>query len=215
MSIQHKPTTQGTQSPCWLLLHDYILGLYKLNLYSTENERHESVFCYFEPPIILRTITRISNNNVNVHLYSVHSLHIKKNILVVLFPHHLGGFNVCSILCDHTTSCEAYSFMTDGYRIFTMCTNLGACHTHKEGYGTSKSAQLQELTWRDFPSPCPTRRSNEPRVFESEFWQWHSRTMSPVNVHINNKESLYSAPPSTLSGGTRHFTETQTTTHTM
>ena len=37
--------------------------------------------------------------------------------------------------------------MTDGFEIFNMCTNLGACHTVQEGgSGTNKSVQL-ELTW--------------------------------------------------------------------
>ena len=35
------------------------------------------------------------------------------------------------LLCDHTTSCEAYSFTTDGYGIFNVRTILGAYHTHK------------------------------------------------------------------------------------
>ena len=36
-------------------------------------------------------------------------------------------------LCDFTTSCEAYSFMTDGYEIFNVQTTLGACRTHEGG----------------------------------------------------------------------------------
>ena len=42
-------------------------------------------------------------------------------------------FPVCRwvFLYFHTTSYEAYSFTTDGYMTFNMCTNLGACYTHK------------------------------------------------------------------------------------
>ena len=47
-------------------------------------------------------------------------------------------------LCNHATGCEAYSFMTDGYRIFNVHTHLGACLTHKLRSGTNKYAQ--ELT---------------------------------------------------------------------
>ena len=62
-------------------------------------------------------------------------------------------------LCDPTTGCEAFSFTTDGYGIFNVCTNLGVCRTHKGGSGTNKSAQ--QLTRRDRKnSPCPTRGSN-------------------------------------------------------
>ena len=48
-------------------------------------------------------------------------------------------------LCDHTTGCEAYSFTTDGYGIFNVHINLGACRMHEVGSGKS----AQELTWRD------------------------------------------------------------------
>ena len=36
-------------------------------------------------------------------------------------------------LCDRTTGCETYSFTTDGYGIFNVHTNLGACRTHEVG----------------------------------------------------------------------------------
>ena len=40
-----------------------------------------------------------------------------------------------SFLCDCTTSCEAYSFMTDGHGIFNVCTKMGVCCTHEGGGG--------------------------------------------------------------------------------
>ena len=33
--------------------------------------------------------------------------------------------------CFHTTNCEADSFTTDGYGIFKVRTNVGACRTHE------------------------------------------------------------------------------------
>ena len=50
-------------------------------------------------------------------------------------------------LDDYTTGCEAYSFTTDGYGIFNVRKNVGACRTHEGGSGTKKSAQ--ELTRSD------------------------------------------------------------------
>ena len=50
----------------------------------------------------------------------------------------------------------AVFFMTDGYGVFNVRTNLGACHTHKGRSGANKSAQ--ELTGRDrrtLPLPLP------------------------------------------------------------
>ena len=35
--------------------------------------------------------------------------------------------------CFHTTGCEAYSVTTDGYRIFNVRTNQGACRIRKKG----------------------------------------------------------------------------------
>ena len=70
--------------------------------------------------------------------------------------------------CCHTTSCQAYSFMTDGYRTFNVCTNLGACHTHEGGSGTNKSAQ--ELTWRDRKLLLTLPHQGiKPRAFRFEF----------------------------------------------
>ena len=43
--------------------------------------------------------------------------------------------------CFHTSSCEAYSFTTDGYGIFNVSTHLGACRPHEVGSDTNKSAQ--------------------------------------------------------------------------
>ena len=46
---------------------------------------------------------------------------------------------VCSgfFSCLSTTGCDANSFTTDGYGIFYVRTNLGACHTHEGGSGTN------------------------------------------------------------------------------
>ena len=69
------------------------------------------------------------------------------------------------VQCFDTTGCDAYSFTTDGYGIFNMRKNVGACQTHEGGSGTNKSAQ--ELTQFSCPSPCPIRGSNS--VFGFEF----------------------------------------------
>ena len=48
---------------------------------------------------------------------------------------------LCAVFsCFHTTGCEAYSFTTDGYRIFNTRTNVGACHTHEGGSGTNRGS---------------------------------------------------------------------------
>ena len=65
----------------------------------------------------------------------------KQAAIVQRYPAFLP---VCSVFVLPTTSCEAYSFTTDGYVIFNVHTNLGARHTHEGGSGTNKSAQ--ELT---------------------------------------------------------------------
>ena len=54
------------------------------------------------------------------------------------------------------------SLTTDGYGIFNVRTNSGACRTHEGDSGTNNSTQ-QELTWRDrknVPHPAPARESN-------------------------------------------------------
>ena len=53
--------------------------------------------------------------------------------------------NFCSTIhavfpCFHSTGYEAYSFTTDGYEIFNVRTNVGACRTDEGGSGTNKSA---------------------------------------------------------------------------
>ena len=64
---------------------------------------------------------------------------------------------LCAVFsCFHNTGCGVYSFTTDEYGIFNVHTNVGACHTHKGGSGTNKSAH--ELTRRDrksVPHPAP------------------------------------------------------------
>ena len=51
------------------------------------------------------------------------------------------------VSCLHTTGTEAYSFTTDGYGIFNVRANMGACRTHEGGSGTNKPAH--ELIRRD------------------------------------------------------------------
>ena len=64
-------------------------------------------------------------------------------------PYLITSLVYAVFFCDHTSSCEAYSFTTDGYicGIFNVPTHLGVCHTHKGGSSTNKSAQ--ELTRTD------------------------------------------------------------------
>ena len=39
----------------------------------------------------------------------------------------------CAVFsCFHATDCEAHSFTNDGYGIFNVRTNVGACRTHVE-----------------------------------------------------------------------------------
>ena len=73
--------------------------------------------------------------------------------------------------CFNTTGCEAYSFTTDGYGIFSVLTNLRACRTHEgegggsggeggRGGGSDTNKSAQELIQRDIKtvshsaSPC-------------------------------------------------------------
>ena len=54
-----------------------------------------------------------------------------------------------------------FSFMTDGYRIFNVHTNLGACHTHEEGVRHKQvCTRVEAEAQKNCPSPCPTRGSN-------------------------------------------------------
>ena len=54
---------------------------------------------------------------------------------------------VSSIFVSPHHRLRGLRFTTDGYRIFNVRTNRGACRTHEGGSGTNKSAQ--ELTRRD------------------------------------------------------------------
>ena len=80
--------------------------------------------------------------------------------LIELIPNLLYA----AFLCDLNTGCEAYTVATDGYGIFSVRANLGACRTHKGVSVTSKCAE--ELTRSDkkthpvSPSSCQTRGSN-------------------------------------------------------
>ena len=53
----------------------------------------------------------------------------------------LGWFNLVQavFLCDHTTGCEAHSFMTDGYGIFNVRTHLGTSQTYEGGSGQTQT----------------------------------------------------------------------------
>ena len=49
-------------------------------------------------------------------------------------PRSLLLFFLCVVFsCLRTFHCEAYSFTTDGYGIFNMRANLGACYAHEWG----------------------------------------------------------------------------------
>ena len=84
----------------------------------------------------------------------------KQAAIVRCYPASFLSFSLCAVfLYFHTTGYEAYSFMTYGYGIFNMHTNLDACRTHEGELGTNKSAQ--ELTQRDRKAPsCSSRRWN-------------------------------------------------------
>ena len=55
--------------------------------------------------------------------------------------------------CDHTTCWKAYYFTTDGYGIFNVRRNLGACRTHEGRPVANKSAK--ELTRTDVQTTVP------------------------------------------------------------
>ena len=73
-------------------------------------------------------------------------------------------FPLCAVCsCFHTTGCQAYSFTTDGYGIFNVCTNLGAWSTCiRKGGQTQRSMHKGWLgaTQNSGISPCPARGSN-------------------------------------------------------
>ena len=62
--------------------------------------------------------------SVSICIAYVHSVYVEKQALdalfLLLFLWLLGWFNLVNavFLCDHTTSCEAYSFMSDAYAGF-------------------------------------------------------------------------------------------------
>ena len=56
-------------------------------------------------------------------------LYVATQLLLVLV------FLLCAVFSGfHTTGCEAYSLATDGFGIFNMRANLGACRTHEGGW---------------------------------------------------------------------------------
>ena len=89
----------------------------------------------------------------------------------LLFPH------VCAMFCCfHTTGCEAYSFMSDGYGIFNMRTNVGACLTHE-----GKLTQLNGWIWSLSISPNKLTvhhsfipQAHDNRIFFSGQMLWKS-----------------------------------------
>ena len=61
-------------------------------------------------------------------------------------PSFFPSFSLCAVfLCFHSTGFEAYSFMTNRYRIFNVRTNLDACLTHEWGEGSHTNKSAQEL----------------------------------------------------------------------
>ena len=59
-----------------------------------------------------------------------------------------------SFSCFHTTGCEAYSFMKDGYNMGSLtCAQIWVHTVHTEG-GSGANKSAQELTWKD-KKPVP------------------------------------------------------------
>ena len=97
------------------------------------------------------------SRSMSVHLYSTHSLHVLRSLLVApflfcLFFFHLGALTLCMqyfcvtiLLAVSPVRPTLLRQMDLGYLM--LHTKLGACHTHEVGSGTNKSAQ--ELTRRD------------------------------------------------------------------
>ena len=71
--------------------------------------------------------------------------------------------------CFHTTGCEAYSFTTDGYGIFNVCTIVGACRTHEGPGQTQTSLHKSSLGGTEQLYLALPRQGIEPRVFGFEF----------------------------------------------
>ena len=91
------------------------------------------------------------------------------NTALVSFKIYIKKPPLCAVFsCFYSTGCEAYSFTTDEYGMFTMRTNVGVCSTHEKGSGPNKSAQ--ELTWDGqkktlfLTPPLPAMQGIEPRV---------------------------------------------------
>ena len=85
-----------------------------------------------------------------------------------------------------------YFHATDGYGIFSMRINLGACRTHDRGSGTNKSAQ--ELSQRDRKTVSRlVRQGVEPIVFGLEFRRsthWATPPFTPLIVRCDDDECL-------------------------
>ena len=82
----------------------------------------------------------------------------KRAAMARRYPALLWGFFLCEVFsCFHTTGYDAYSFTTDGYGIFNVRTDVGACRTHEDGSGTNKSEQeligRTETTTVALPAP--------------------------------------------------------------
>ena len=83
------------------------------------------------------------------------------------------------------TGCEAYSFTTDGYRIFNVRTNLGGCRTHQGGSGTNKSAQ--ELTWKN--TNLKWLNDNFLMQFFALMWSSWLTGHYKSNIHLSTMQS--------------------------
>ena len=96
----------------------------------------------------------------------------------------------------HTTSCEAYSFMTAGYIwdliIFSVYTNLGACHICTEGgqAQTSLHKRVDSEGQKKCFSLCSARGSNpgssdlNPDALTTELH------VSPVDCNLTTNTSI-------------------------
>ena len=78
-------------------------------------------------------LTSMSMRPFAMHAFTPYfEKHAHGAIVVVVVMLEWFNLAYAVFLCDYTTSCEAYSFTTDEYGIFNVCTNVGACHTHEE-----------------------------------------------------------------------------------
>ena len=53
------------------------------------------------------------------------------------------------MVCFYTTNCKAYSITTDGYKLFNVRTQLGACRLHELTKGGQAQRTAQESTRKD------------------------------------------------------------------